>query len=136
MGKHPPTPLGWASPSPRYAAQALPTRGRGTPRTAPKDGRANAWPRHPGLDVTENDPNKVKLKTLVSVVSPLEVAAGRLHEMLVFDSNGVLTSVNTNPSIPCGNAFNFSMTALSTWGQNSTLAVSYTHLTLPTTPYV
>ena len=64
---------------------------------------------------------QVTLKTMMSVVRPLEIAAGRPHQLLVFDSNGILSTIDTQPAIPCGNAFEYTSSNVQKWGAKTRL---------------
>jgi len=73
------------------------------------------------LDVTKNSADAVKLTTLVSAVGVYEVSLGRQHELIIFDANGVMSSVDVHPSIPCGNQWEYVSKSMKTWNSQAPL---------------
>jgi len=53
----------------------------------------------------------------------MEIATGGSHELLFWDENGMLSSLDTHPTIPCGNGMNYTRSALQKWGEMQTLVV-------------
>lgn len=52
---------------------------------------------------------------LHSLVGPREIGSAGPSKLAAFDSNGLLSILDTGPIIPCGNAFNYSRQVFANW---------------------
>jgi len=79
------------------------------------------------MDVHDNNPASIKLTTLGSFVGVREIAPGATADQVyVFDEQGVLSSMDIEPAIKCGNLDDFFGPAMHAWGNDVKTKVAYT----------